>query len=85
MKKHARYEERVRAVKSIKDQGLPIDVVAKAYGRHIATIYRWIELYEKHNSYKALKTKHRTGAPCLILKKEAKKIRKRFRKACFKV
>lgn len=66
-KDHSTYEERVRAVKNYND-GSSVDSISKNLGRHKASIYKWIKVYEKRKCFEDLADKPRSGRPLKVTK-----------------
>jgi transposase len=59
---YSTYDIRVRAVSAVVDEGLPVTVVAQAYGTDRSTVHRWITRYhEGGNSW--LQRKPVSGRP----------------------
>lgn len=60
--KYSTYEIRLRAVQAV-HQGMSVQEVAKAYHTHRATVYRWLERYEREGNPKGLARKPGSGRP----------------------
>lgn len=80
---HSSYEERVRAVKSYLAGG-SVSTIAENLGRHKASVYKWIKIYEKKKSYEGLADKPRSGRPVKITSKTINRIEKDLQKPASK-
>lgn len=45
---YSTYDIRVLAVRAVREQQLPVTVVARAYGTDRSTVHRWLSRYESH-------------------------------------
>ena len=80
---HSSYAERVRAVKSYLEGG-SVEAIASNLGRHKASVYKWIKIYEKKKRYEDLDDKPRSGRPLKITEKVINKIEKDLQKPASK-
>jgi transposase len=60
---YSTFEVRLRAVRAVVDQGLPVTTVALAYGTDRATIHRWIARYESAGGPQGLIRSAVSGRP----------------------
>ena len=60
---YSTYEIRVRAVRAVVEEGLPVTVVAQAYGTDRSTVHRWISRYEAAAGEEGLLRRPVSGRP----------------------
>jgi len=60
---YSTYDVRVRAVQAVIESGLSVPGVAKAYGTHRATLYRWLARYELEGGPAGLVRRPVSGRP----------------------
>ena len=60
---YSTYEIRVRAVRAVMEEHLPITVVAQAYGTDRCTVHRWISRYETAEGEEGLLRRPVSGRP----------------------
>ena len=60
---YSTYEIRVRAVRAVIEEQLPITVVAQAYGTNRSTVHRWISRYEAAEGVEGLLRRPVPGRP----------------------
>ncbi len=82
-REYASYEEKKRVVQNYLN-GKTAPTIAKNIGRHRVTIYKWIEIYERNNSFEDLKEKKRSERPPKIRDKTVKRIEKDLQKPASK-
>jgi len=62
---HSSYDMRLRAVRAVLDEGLPVTVVARAYGTDRSSVHRWILRFESSEEA-GLERKTGSGRPRLL-------------------
>ena len=60
---YSTYEIRVRAIRAVVDEHLPVTVVAQAYGTDRSTVHRWLARYESEGGVEGLVRRPVPGRP----------------------
>ncbi len=69
------YEIRLRAVRAVLDEHIPITTVAQAYGADRTTIYRWVVRYQEAGDDAGLVRRPVTGRPKRLTEVDAEALR----------
>jgi transposase len=72
---YSTYEIRVRAVHAAIEEGLPVTLVAQAYGTDRSTIHRWIARYQEAGGDQGLLRRPVSGRPRILEELDRQKLR----------